>query len=323
MTDLTACTGEETAKMSTAVIESQPYDSTTNNHSSTSMVDGSDVYQEENSQGSTTVEKMEVDNSNTNISNIDEIQDENLILSKMETDVQISEKPAIMDIDKSSLTVVEQKETDLKETENGHLLEAKPTASLATNGTLPSQKLAPSANENRKIPSSEFSYKKYMDYTSSDSAEHPLLFSYHRVPLVATFNAIFIPDMSAKVINGQEKGKEGVIKCVDYPWLTIETKDLQTINVDFSDTQLVFDGFEIHFWTRYVDEETANKIVAKVAHDDNYEKPIYSFIKVIFAHKQIHSSDVHFRNLIILKLSTEKIHNLLKLLEYWKIVLAC
>lgn len=105
--------------------------------------------------------------------------------------------------------------------------------------------------------------------------------------------AVFLPEMAVKVISGEHEGLEGVIKSArDY--VMIETKDFILITVEYQDVRFVYNGSERSFWTKYValfdteiyklirymDEETANAVVAKLVSKEYASRELYSYIKV-------------------------------------------
>ena len=101
-------------------------------------------------------------------------------------------------------------------------------------------------------PPSEFDYQRFLESSDSDAADHPLLFLYHRGATMDVFNAVFVPEMCVKVTRGNHEGKQGIIKCVKNPFLVIETKDFQTINVHCEEIQIDITNSEKPFWTRLV-----------------------------------------------------------------------
>uniref|UniRef100_A0A914Y2H6 Uncharacterized protein n=1 Tax=Panagrolaimus superbus TaxID=310955 RepID=A0A914Y2H6_9BILA len=283
MTNPAICTGvEATTTMSTSIItQSTTFDPT----NTCSILDNGNEEERVSSSSDTEgknlqiVEEMEVDStSNAEISSVDEIQDENHISNNKIAD-DIPEKEEVpMEIDVESAKEEVKQDSEVNGIEN-ELSPITETISVPVEDFSSIQKPEKLPFESYKIPSSNFDYKRYMNLTSSDAAEHPILYSCHNAAIMKVFNAVFVPDMSIKIVNGEHKDTFGVIKSICYPTLTVETKELQTIHVNFADTRLIFDGYDIHFWTRYVTEEIANKIVSKLSEDKKYEEPLHSFIK--------------------------------------------
>lgn len=155
---------------------------------------------------------------------------------KEETDHETPSSP--MEIDSCPVAATSPEPSKILETES--------------NGTLEITEKSPLLTPKSLLQNQTFDLQRYKEMTSSVAAQHPLLFSYHRVATMKVFNAVYTVDMSIRVISGEHVDKEGIIKGVNYPTLTIETKDLKMIVVEYTETRLIFDGYQIHFWLRFV-----------------------------------------------------------------------